>query len=163
MRWVDTETTHVTLHFFAELPPDRVEAVTQAVTDPAAGVAPFPVLLGGFGSFPGGARARVLWLGLAEESEPLLQLAELVHSAVAGSGFEVDRRPFRPHITLGRPGPRFDFAAWKRELAMPSSLPVFTADQVVLYESRGGHHVRERIPLGRQSAGSPALAEAALR
>ena len=155
VRWVDTETTHITLHFFAELASDRLEAVIRAVAKAAAGVAPFPVRLGGLGSFPGEARARVLWLGLADESGALLRLAALVQSAVAGCGFLVDRRPFSPHVTLGRPGPRFDSTAWKREVAMPAALPVFTADQVVLYESRGRHHVHDRIPLGSPSAGSP--------
>ena len=161
VRWVDTATTHLTLHFFAELPPDRVEAVSRAVGDAGAVVAPFTLRLGGIGSFPGRPRARVLWLGLVEESPALLRLAELVRLAVAGCGFEVDGRPFRPHVTLGRPGPRFDVPAWRRELAMPLQLPAFTADRLVLYESRGGlHHVRERIPLGGRRAGSPVLATA---
>jgi 2'-5' RNA ligase len=148
VRWVDTATTHVTLHFFAELPPERLGAVVGAVGPVAARQSPFTLRPGGYGSFPGGARARVLWLGLGDESGALAGLAAAVQDAVARCGFEVDPRPFRAHVTLGRPGPRFDLQAWRRELAEPVDLPAFTATEVVLYESRNGHHVRERLPLG---------------
>jgi RNA 2',3'-cyclic 3'-phosphodiesterase len=148
VRWVDTTTTHVTLHFFAELPQSRVAQVVGEVRSAVSPAAPFPLRPGGAGSFPSGARARVLWLGLGQDSLALAELAAAVQAAVAGCGFEVDRRPFRAHITLGRPGPRFDSLAWAEQLAEIPSFPEFVADRVVLYESREGHHVREVFPLG---------------
>jgi 2'-5' RNA ligase len=154
VRWVDPATVHITLHFFAELPEDRVSAVVEAVAA-AAAVAPFPVRLGGLGSFPSASRARVLWRGLAEASAPLERLAALVQAAVAGCGFAVDPRPFRAHVTLGRPDPGFDAGAWHDEVAAGEDAAGFRADSVILYESRGGRHlVRETIPLaGAGSSG----------
>jgi 2'-5' RNA ligase len=143
--WVDTATTHITLHFFADLPAERLEAVVRSVGSAVRGLAPFSLRPGGLGSF-GGGRPRVLWLGLVEEPAALAALAARVQAAVAGCGFDVDPRPFRPHVTLGRPRPRFDLHAWHQELAEPVELPTFIADQVVLYESRDGHHVRARLP-----------------
>ncbi len=156
MRWVDTATTHFTLHFFAELPLDRIDAVLQAVGAATTREQPFTLRLGGLGSFPGGARARVLWIGMVEESAALAGLATAVRTAVAGCGFEVDSRPFRPHATVGRPTPRFDLAAWRSEAAAPVGLPAFTADEVVLYESRNGYHVRARLPFGIAAERRPA-------
>jgi 2'-5' RNA ligase len=148
VRWVDTGTTHITLHFFAELPLDRMDGLIQAVGAAAAREQPFTLRLGGLGSFPGGARAKVLWIGLSEESATLADLAIAVRAAVARCGFEVDPRAFRAHVTLGRPTPRFDLDAWRSQLAVPVGLPAFTVDQVALYESRNGYHVRERLPFG---------------
>jgi 2'-5' RNA ligase len=148
VRWVDTATTHITLHFFAALPLDRMDGLIEAARAAAARAQPFTLRLGGLGSFPGGARARVLWIGLAEESAPLAGLAAVIGAAVARCGFEVDPRGFRPHVTLGRPTPHFDLGGWRSERAVHVELPAFTADQIVLYESRDGHHVRERLPLG---------------
>jgi 2'-5' RNA ligase len=159
VRWVDTATTHVTLHFFAELPLERLGEIVTAVGGVVAGQAPFTLRPAGYGSFPGGARARVLWLGLVEESGALAGLAAGVQAAVAGCGFEVDPRPFRPHVTLGRPGPRFDLQAWRCELAEPVELPAFTATEILLYESRNGHHVRERLPFGVAAGGRGASVE----
>ena len=154
VRWVDTGTTHITLHFFVELPLDRMDGLLQAVGVAAAGEQPFTLRLGGLGSFPGGARARVLWIGLVEESAALAGLASAVRAAVARCGFEVDPRAFRPHVTLGRPTPHFDLGGWRSELAVPVELPAFTSDQVVLYESHNGYHARARIPFG-VAAGRP--------
>jgi len=148
VRWVDTATTHITLHFFAELALDRVDGLVEAVGDAAAREQPFPLRLGGLGSFPGGTRARVLWVGLVEESTALAGLAARVRAAVARCGYEVDSRPFRAHVTLGRPTPRFDLAGWRSEVTVPVAFPAFTADQIVLYESRNGYHVRARLPFG---------------
>ena len=148
VRWVDTGTTHITLHFFAELPLDRMDGLIQAVGAAAAREQPFTLRLGGLGSFPGGARAKVLWIGLSEESAALAGLAAAVRAAVAQCGFEVDPRAFRAHVTLGRPTSRFDLDAWRSQLAVPVGLSAFTVDQVALYESRNGYHVRARLPLG---------------
>jgi 2'-5' RNA ligase len=148
VRWVDTGTTHITLHFFAELPLDRMDGLLQTVGAAAAREQPFTLRLGGLGSFPGGARARVLWIGLVEESAALARVVAAVGAAVARCGFEVDPRAFRPHVTLGRPAPHFDLSGWRSERAAPVELPAFVADQIVLYESRNGYHVRELLPFG---------------
>jgi 2'-5' RNA ligase len=154
VRWVATATVHITLHFFAELPDDRVGAVVASVGDVAATRAPFALALGDLGSFPPGARARVLWRGLAEASDPLEELAAAVQAAVAACRFDIDPRPFRAHVTLGRTGPGFDVATWREEVARPREAAPFTADRVVLYESIGGRHLpREAMPL----AGSPVV------
>jgi 2'-5' RNA ligase len=90
----------------------------------------------------------VLWIGLVEESAALARVAAAVGAAVARCGFEVDPRAFRPHVTLGRPASHFDLSGWRSERAAPVELPAFVADQIVLYESRNGYHVRERLPFG---------------
>lgn len=56
------------------------------------------------GAFPALARPRVVWLGV--EPTPRLELLHHeVESACAALGFEVEGRPFRPHVTLGRVRP----------------------------------------------------------
>ena len=71
VRWVDTATTHVTLHFFSELPAEQVGSVVAAVRPIAARQAPFTLQPVRFGSFPGGPRARVLWVGLDGQADVL--------------------------------------------------------------------------------------------
>ena len=45
---------------------------------------------------------RIVWAGLDEPSGALLQCAEAVEGELAQIGFARERRPFSPHITIGR-------------------------------------------------------------
>jgi 2'-5' RNA ligase len=153
VRWVDPATVHVTLHFFAELPENRMRTVVDAVGAVATAEPPFALALGDLGSFPAGSRARVLWRGLAEASADLERLAARVRAAVAACDFEINPRPFRAHVTLGRPGSGFDDQAWQHEARQSPAAAAFSADRVILYESRGGrHHVRETRLLAADQA-----------
>ena len=51
----------------------------------------------------------MIWLGVTPE-QALVELASRVERALNPLGFPPERRPFRPHLTLGRaePGAAFD-------------------------------------------------------
>ena len=157
VRWVDTATTHITLHFFADLPADRLGPVADAVRSAVEPVPAFPLRLGGLGSFPSAPRARVLWLGLAEEAPPLGSLAAAVQGAVAGCGFELDERPFPPSHHPGPAGAsvRPGGLAWGARRGPPFPRVPRRARHPL--ESHGGHHVREVFPL--RAVGGPESCE----
>jgi len=48
----------------------------------------------------------VLWVGLRGDVAGLAALAGDVRRALSGAGLPVDPKPFRPHLTLARPGRR---------------------------------------------------------
>jgi RNA 2',3'-cyclic 3'-phosphodiesterase len=48
------------------------------------------------------SRQRVAWLGMSEVSAPLQSLHQQVSTACAALGFALERRGFRPHLTLAR-------------------------------------------------------------
>ena len=57
--------------------------------------------LGGIGAFPNFRRARVVWIGVGQD--PRLELLHHdVEVACEKIGFELEGRPFRPHLTLAR-------------------------------------------------------------
>jgi 2'-5' RNA ligase len=159
VRWVRDEGLHLTLHFFGALAADRVDAARAAMAQAAAATAPFPVRLAGLGSFPGGRRERVLWIGTSEGAAEMAALAERCRAGLADAGFAVEDPPFRAHSTLGRPRGTALTApareAW--EQAAAASLPAFTADRLILYESVPAHGGARYLPLaetGFAQAGS---------
>jgi 2'-5' RNA ligase len=103
LRWVRPEGMHLTLKFLGNISPDRLpeieHALAQAVTSP-----PNVVLrLGNTGYFTGPRRSlRVLWIGVDGDTTALSALAGWVDAACAEIGFEAERRPFAPHLTLAR-------------------------------------------------------------
>jgi 2'-5' RNA ligase len=101
LSWIDEPRLHLTLKFLGEQPPDRVAAIQAALAGVAARHRELLVTIGGVGAFPNFRRARVVWLGVGQE--PRLEL--LHHDLEVGCeqiGFEVEGRPFRPHLTLAR-------------------------------------------------------------
>ena len=99
--WLDEPRLHLTLKFLGEQPPERLDAISSALSDVAARHRNLVMSLGGIGAFPNFRRARIVWLGV--EQDPRLELLHHdVEMAYEALGFEVEGRPFRPHLTLAR-------------------------------------------------------------
>lgn len=152
--WARPEALHLTLKFLGDVESQRMEALVPALRDVAGAHVPVRLALRGVGAFPSLARPRVVWLGI--EATPRLELLQHdLEAACARHGFEVEGRPFRPHITLGRVRPGATPASLAA-LAVAAGRCDATADVVVesvdVMESTllpGGarHELRARLPL----------------
>jgi RNA 2',3'-cyclic 3'-phosphodiesterase len=154
-RWVRPETTHVTLKFIGEKPPDAVDQIKQALSSIQA--APIEVALRGCGFFPSPKAARVFWVGI-EASPELSSLAAAVEEVAAALGIPREEHRFTPHLTLARgasgsaaPGwrkgdrrnPSFQRLAEKLAAWAAPEFGTMTAHEFFLYQSqllRGGAH-----------------------
>jgi 2'-5' RNA ligase len=99
--WVPAHKLHLTLKFLGDADESRVAALVEAADQVAARHRPFEMKLAGVGAFPNFRRPRVVWMGVGSESR-LELLHHDVEIAAADAGYEVEGRPFRPHITLAR-------------------------------------------------------------
>src|SRR4051794_41692980 len=89
------------MKFLGDVDDAGAERLVAAADGVAARHRPFELTLGGVGAFPNFRRARVVWMGV--ESEPRLELLHHdLETVCSDAGFEVEGRPFRPHITLAR-------------------------------------------------------------
>jgi len=102
VRWVRPEGIHLTLKFLGDTPDEKVAAIQAALAQAAASIAPFRFTVGGLGCFPSSRRPRVVWVGLEEPTGALAALRNAVEAHVAPLGFPTEKRPFHPHLTLGR-------------------------------------------------------------
>ena len=101
MTWVREPQLHLTLKFFGEQPPEVADRLSSGMADVAARHKQVPITIGGVGAFPNLRRPRVVWMGV-EQSPRLELLHHDVEVACEAAGFEIDARPFRPHLTLAR-------------------------------------------------------------
>ena len=76
---------------------DRLAAELDAVGSPA-----FRLAIAGAGTFPDRGAPRVLWAGLTGDVTALTALAKKVRIGARRAGITLERKPFRPHLTLGR-------------------------------------------------------------
>jgi 2'-5' RNA ligase len=70
--------------------------------DSLFGTKPFTLAINGIGVFGGFSRPRVVWVGVREDNGNLISLHKAVETAASQIGCEPERRPFSPHLTLGR-------------------------------------------------------------
>jgi 2'-5' RNA ligase len=151
-RWVPPENMHITLRFLGEVDGARardLDACLAAIDAPA-----FELTLSGLDTFGDGPKLRSLFIGV-EPNPALTHLQSKVETAVARAGLQLERRKFRPHVTLARfkgdPGPKLGrFIAAKS----PVRVGPFPVDRFVLYSSvlgsEGPHYVEEvEYPLER--------------
>jgi 2'-5' RNA ligase len=155
VRWVDPAQMHLTLVFFDDLPPGKLEAVTEAAAAACGRFPPITLQAKGLGYFGQGDRMRVLWCGLSEPTGTLALLRAELQAALEPLGFAPERRPFSPHLTLGRlrePSREFPLRRELEGMAAFEAAPE-VADHLTLFEStltpRGPlYTVRGRWPLG---------------
>ena len=102
VRWVQPETSHLTLHFLGETERERAELVRLALPDVVAAHAPFELRTAALGVFPNFRHPRVLWLGLHGPAHRMQTLQQAVGRALRELGFALGEEPYHPHITLGR-------------------------------------------------------------
>lgn len=136
IRWVDPESMHLTLFFLGDVEGDRVPSIEEALERASAGVRPFTARLDGVGAFPDLDRPRVIWVGISEGAQQLEELKKAVDEVLEPLGFEPDRRPFHPHLTLGRvkqAGRRGAVAGAASSWSFPAGS--WTVDRLVFYQS----------------------------
>ena len=74
VRWVHEEGSHLTLKFYGEVAPERLEVIEESVRFAGQGTGPLALQLGALGAFPSVSRPRVLWVGI--EAPPELGLLQ---------------------------------------------------------------------------------------
>lgn len=103
LRWARREQWHVTLLFLGEVPDAEVDPVAGALGEAVARHRAMTLSLSGGGTFPTNpVRSRILWAGLAGDTDALTALAGDLRSAAAAAGVEITDRRFTPHLTLAR-------------------------------------------------------------
>jgi RNA 2',3'-cyclic 3'-phosphodiesterase len=101
-RLIGPEKLHLTLKFLGYVTEEDLIRVEQALEQLRGRHEPFEVSTSGFGAFPSERRPRILWAGVGEGSEPLRAVAHSVDDLLEPVGFGRERRPYVPHLTLGR-------------------------------------------------------------
>jgi 2'-5' RNA ligase len=135
VRWVHDEGLHMTLKFFGEVAPERLDVIAEALRFAAQGAESLPLELGELGAFPSRNRPRVLWVGV--HAPPGLELLQdRMERGCEAIGFPPEGAPFQPHITLGRvrEGQRLPTAGLEDHAGGFEQVS-FVAKELVLYES----------------------------
>ena len=140
VRWVRPSGIHLTLKFLGATDPALAPRILDGLLESVGG-SPAPALsLSGLGTFPNRNNPRVIWAGVSGDMETLADLQQRVEALAVGLGWDAERRPFRPHLTIGRVRDRISPAERKRLVAAITNCAVprlasWRPDAVRLYKS----------------------------
>jgi 2'-5' RNA ligase len=137
VKWVRPENIHLTLKFLGDVNIKKINSLIQTLADLFCNTKPIETQLTQLGAFPNIKRPRVLWVGLKDDKQNIVQLARSLEENLGKIGFQKDQKPFSPHITIGRlPAPK-NIQALTQAISSYTLPPAQaqTVQQVILYKS----------------------------
>ncbi len=102
VRWVKVTNIHLTIIFLGYVDEDKIDDIKEKVNLVVQRFSIFQTRLNDIGVFPNWRRPRVIWIGLGGEIERLSTLREELQTGLKVLGFKPEKRPFAPHLTIGR-------------------------------------------------------------
>jgi 2'-5' RNA ligase len=135
--WVRAENLHITLKFLGETPDTQIPRICDALK--TTSTHPIRLLPDRIECFPVRGPVRVIGVGLGGELERVNELFQDVEQACEPLGFALERRAYRPHITLARI--RSFLPSHARRTLMEAGAkhlpgPEFVVNQFVLMQSQ---------------------------
>ena len=137
-RWQPPENFHVTLCFAGEVQGGAMRDFEEELSDISG--PPFLIAIAGVEQFSSGKQPRAL-VARVEKSDRLDWLQQKVSTVARNCGIEVERRKFRPHVTLARFGNGAETGHHLAQfMASHSTFKAgpWIADHFALYSSRSG-------------------------
>ncbi len=101
IRWVPPGNLHITIWFLGEVKDPRVEALVASMKEPLE-TRSFTLRVAGAGAFPQSGAPRAIWLGLVAGREGLVSIHDELRPRLLPLGFEPEKRPYSPHLTIAR-------------------------------------------------------------
>jgi 2'-5' RNA ligase len=138
-KWRSGEQLHLTLAFYGEVDERRADDLASELQRAATG-GPFEIALSGVGAFGDSHRSHTLWAGV-ERSERLSVLANRCRAAGERAGVVMEKREYRPHVTLAYLKPQTNsdrIGAWITGHNLLHSPPI-RVDRFGLYSSVLAH------------------------
>ena len=135
--WERAEKLHLTLKFLGDINETQLHNLTEAVNESAKQISDFKLRISKTGAFPSKKKARVLWLGIEDETENLQKLNEILEIECERKGFAREKRDFKAHLTIARlREPQKSMELIERHLRNDFESDEFTVSEITIYESR---------------------------
>jgi 2'-5' RNA ligase len=137
VKWVNPSSIHLTLKFLGNIEATQIEKIAQGIQNGIKGISKWIAEVKDIGAFPSLKNPRVIWVGIEDERNQLVNLQKRIEKEMEKLGFKREERKFSPHLTLGRVRSSQGKSELVKYLLQPQE--PFSAeiniDQVVLFKS----------------------------
>lgn len=102
IKWQNPEKMHVTVKFIGEVEKGDIEELKKIMQKSVKGIESFEYALNNLDAFPDLNQPRILISKLSEKRIEAFMLERNLSGYLKKYGFEIDKKKWVPHITLGR-------------------------------------------------------------
>lgn len=136
IKWTKPENTHITLVFLGDTDEKRIEAIENVLGKECTGFGNFEIVLKSIGVFRNLTDARIIRADI-HQADRLIELNSRISGDLKNAGFEIEDRPFSPHLTIGRIKSLKDRNALKLLIDeyRDVELQKIRVEKIILYES----------------------------
>lgn len=141
--WEKAEKLHLTLKFLGDCDEKQLKSLENAAANSAKSffesekVENFKIQISDTGVFPSKRNARILWLGLQDESGNLAKINRILETECEKAGFKTENRGFKPHLTIARlRQPHKSGNLVEKHLENEFEPVEFGVSEIVIYESK---------------------------
>jgi len=103
-KWVSKNNIHITLRFIGDMDDRDVKKLNEYLSPSISTLPAFEFVVGELGTFPSNQilHPRIIWLGVKEGKEQLIEIAREVNKTLSKVGYSLERTLDIPHVTVGR-------------------------------------------------------------
>jgi RNA 2',3'-cyclic 3'-phosphodiesterase len=140
VNWENPEKLHLTLAFLNEINKKELKKAKQAVFKISKSLNPFNLKIKGVGVFPDFILPQTIFLFLKGDLKSLSLMQKILQRDLKAEGFNLRKKPFVPHFTLGRIKARFkerqEIGRQLKALRVIDLKEDFTVKKITIFQSR---------------------------
>jgi 2'-5' RNA ligase len=100
MKIVEPENIHFTIRFFGDTTVTRLDQMRDCLKQ--IKLTPFEIRIEGVGAFPNKRKPRVIWIGVADNSQMVTNIKSRIDEILTEIGYKAEKEKFTPHATIAR-------------------------------------------------------------
>jgi 2'-5' RNA ligase len=100
MKMVEPDNIHFTMRFFGDTPITSINLMHDCLMQ--IKFPPFEINIVGVGAFPNRRKPRVIWIGVADNSQLIIDLKSRIDETLTNIGYKAEKEKFTPHATIAR-------------------------------------------------------------
>jgi RNA 2',3'-cyclic 3'-phosphodiesterase len=136
VKWVNPKSIHLTIKFLGNIKRPTIHEIETTVKPIFSSYTPIQLKVSNIAVSPNPRQPRVIWAGIEDPTGCIIRMVPIIEDAFFKMGFAKEKRPFTPHLTLGRTR---SAEGRERLINIMSGLtcdsPVFTIDRAILFQS----------------------------
>lgn len=137
-KWLHPADYHITMAFLGNASDAMREEALKLVQTELESEKKFELILDGIGIFGRQEQPRILWVDV-KKNQALFDIQQKVYQACTEAGFSLDKKPFKPHITIARKyHSETAFSLQTASELMAFEQKKFLASQITLYQTHIG-------------------------